>query len=125
MYIDNTFYHKLQELHMQEFDWKNNNCGFFVGKMLQFMYKKDFLKDFADKCTDEKTSFDLIQAKGGWHKVLTDAGLVKRKDNAIYVGDVVLCENAIGIYDGTKALFAGGAFRRKTAITSAYYYKEN
>jgi hypothetical protein len=124
MYIDHTFYNKLQELHTQKFDWQTNNCGFFVGKMLQFMYKKDFLIDFADKCTDEKTSFALIEQKGGWNKVLNDAGLVKREDKSIYVGDVVLCENAIGIYDGTKALFAGGVFRRKPAITSAYYYME-
>jgi len=89
------------------------------------MYKKDFLSDFSGKCTDEKTSFDLINQKGGWESVLNEAGLVKRQDKSIFVGDVVLCENAIGIYDGTKALFAGGAFRRKASITSAYYFKEN
>jgi len=125
MYIDHTFYNKLEQLHKEKFDWKTNNCGFFVGKMLEYMYKKDFLSEFSGKCTDEKTSFDLINQKGGWDNVLNEAGLVKRQDKSIYVGDVVLCENAIGIYDGTKALFAGGAFRRKAAITSAYYFKEN
>jgi hypothetical protein len=55
---------------------------------------------------------------------LSSAGFSKREDNAIYVGDVVIAENAIGIFDGNKALFAGGAFRDRNKITSVYYYTE-
>ena len=42
----------------------------------------------------------------------------------MYAGDVVICENAIGIYDGTKGLFAGGSFRNKGRITDCYIYTE-
>lgn len=125
MYIDSSFYSKLSELHNVKFDWQTNNCGMFVGKMLQFMYGKDFLSDYVGKCLDEKTSWKLIYQKGGWHNILTNAGFTKRTDNAIYVGDVVISDiNAIGIYDGSKALFAGGAFRDRNKITSVYYYTE-
>jgi hypothetical protein len=124
MYIDSTFYTKLSELHKEKFDWSKNNCGFFVGKMLKHMYGKDFLSEYIDKCVDEKASWRLIFQKGGWHGVLSSAGFSKREDNAIYVGDVVIAENAIGIFDGNKALFAGGAFRDRNKITSVYYYTE-
>ena len=124
MYIDHTFYNKLQELHNTKFNWRTNCCGVFVGKMLEFMYKKDFLSEFKDKLKDEKTNADLIQSKGGWHKILTDVGFVQRTDGSMYVGDVVICENAIGIYDGTKGLFAGGAFRSRGTITNVYHYTE-
>jgi hypothetical protein len=123
--IDSSFYKKLEELHGKKFDWGTNNCGFFVGYMLQFMHGKDFLREFVDKCTDKETSFNLIKQKGGWHKVLSDAGLVKRQDDAMHVGDVVICENAIGIFDGYKGLFAGGVFRSREKITDVYYYLEN
>ena len=124
MYIDSTFYKKLEELHKRKFDWQTNNCGFFVGYMLQFMYGKDFLRDFIDKCKDKETSFDLIKQRGGWHNVLTNAGFTKRQDNSMYAGDVVISENAIGISDGIKGLFAGGTYRSKEKITDVYYYTE-
>jgi len=125
MYIDSSFYNKLSQLHNVKFDWQTNNCGMFVGKMLQFMYGKDFLSEYVDKCLDEKTSWKLIYQKGGWHNILVNAGFTKRTDNAIYVGDVVISDNnAIGIYDGSKGLFAGGAFRDRNKITSVYYYTE-
>ncbi len=123
-YIDSTFYKKLEELHKQQFDWKTNNCGLFVGRMLQFLYKKDFVKDFIGKCLDEKTSFKLIEEKGGWHNVLTSAGLVKRQDKTLFPGDVVICENAIGISDGFNGFFAGGKLRSKNQITDVYFYSE-
>jgi hypothetical protein len=82
------------------------------------------LAEFKGKVKDEDTNANLIKSKGGWHTVLSTAGFAKRNDTAIYAGDVVLCENAIGIYDGTKALFAGGAFRSKDKITDVYYYTE-
>jgi len=124
MNIDSSFYNKLEELHKAKFDWEKNNCGFFVGYMLQFMYGKDFLSDFIGKCKDEKSAFRLIEEKGGWHSVLTSAGLIKRNSSVIQAGDVVISDRAIGIYDGRKGLFAGGAFRNRERITDAYYYTE-
>lgn len=124
MYIDSSFYNKLQELHAIKFNWRTNCCGTFVGKMLEHMYQKDFLSEFKDKLKDEKTNSLLIASKGGWHNILTNVGFVKRNDRAMYAGDVVVCENAIGIYDGTKGLFAGGSFRNKGRITDCYIYTE-
>jgi len=123
-YIDSKFYSKLEELHKKKFDWETNNCGFFVGYMLKYLYNKDFLADFIGKCKDKETSFNLINEKGGWHNVLTSAGFKKREEKVMYPGDVVISENAIGISDGYKGLFAGGAFRPKNQITDVYYYTE-
>jgi len=122
--IDSAFYKKLEELHSKKFDWETNNCGFFVGYMLKYLHNKDFLNDFIGKCKDKETSFRLIHQRGGWHNVLTDAGLCKRENGVMHVGDVVISENAIGISDGYKGLFAGGAFRSKKQITDVYYYTE-
>lgn len=125
MYIDSSFYNKLSELHRVKFNWATNNCGYFVGKMLKYMYNKDFLAEFDGKCIDQKSSLNIVSQNGGWYAILTKAGFSKRTDKAVYVGDVVICENAIGIYDGTKALFAGGTFRTKDKITDVYYYTNN
>lgn len=88
------------------------------------MYKKDFLSEFRDKVKDEQTNAELIKSKGGWHSVLTNAGFIRRQDKTMYPGDVVIAENAIGISDGYKGLFSGGAFRGKDKITDVYYYTE-
>lgn len=124
MSVNSSFYKKLEELHKRKFDWSTNNCGFFVGYMLNFMYGKDFLSEFKDKCKDKETSFSLIMQKGGWHKVLTDAGLVKREDKSMFAGDVVISDNAVGMSDGYRGLFAGGAFKTREEITDVYYYTE-
>jgi hypothetical protein len=124
MNIDSTFYKKLEELHRRKFDWSTNNCGFFVGYMLNFMYGKDFLSEFKNKCSDKDSAFSLIEQRGGWHKVLTDAGFIKRQDKSMFPGDVVIADNAIGMSDGYKGLFAGGAFRPREKITDVYYYSE-
>jgi hypothetical protein len=123
-YIDSTFYSKLEKLHKIKFDWRTNCCGFFVGKVLEHIHKKDFLAEFRDKVKDEQTNWDLIKSKGGWHSVLINSGFVKRNDKIMYPGDVVICENAIGISDGYKGLFSGGTFRSRTEITDVYYYSE-
>jgi hypothetical protein len=111
-------------LQKNQFDWKTNNCGLFVGRMLEFLYKKNFVRDFIGKCLDEKTSFKLIEEKGGWHNVLTSAGFVKRQDKTLFPGDVVISENAIGISDGFNGFFAGGKLRSKNQITDVYFYLE-
>lgn len=122
--MDSSFYKKLEELHKKEFDWQTNNCGLFVGKMLRFMYGKDFVKDFIGKCIDEKSSWKLIEEKGGWHNILINAGFVKRSNNSLFAGDVVIAENAIGISDGYNGFFAGGKHRPRSQITDVYYYTE-
>ena len=124
MYIDSTFYNKLQELHRLPFDWETHNCGLFTAKMLEFMYNKDFSSDFVGKCTSKEAAFALIAEKGGWHNVLVSAGFVKRTDDSMYAGDVVLCENALGISDGYKGLFAGRVFRSRDKIEAVYQYNE-
>ena len=121
MNFDSSFYNKLSELHNKKFDWKTNNCGLFVGEVLKLMYNRDFNHTFMSDYSDEKSAFDYIQNKGGWHSVLSSVGLKKRENDTICVGDVVICEKAIGIFDGNNALFAGGAFRRRNKITEAYY----
>ena len=121
MTFDSSFYNKLQELHQQKFDWKTNNCGLFVAEIYKSIYNKDFASMFSGDYNDEQSAFDYVKSKGGWDNILTSCGLKKRTENTIYVGDVVLCENAIGIFDGTNALFAGKAFRRRNKITDAYY----
>ena len=124
MYIDSSFHNKLHELHVKPFDWTTNNCGIFVGHMLEHMYSKDFLSSYLDKCIDETSSMQIISDAGGWDNILASAGFEKRTDDTIHVGDVVLAENGIGIWDGSKGLFAGRAFRRRDNIASTYFYKE-
>ena len=79
------------------------------------------LQNQIEYLSDEKTNSLLITSKGGWHNILTSAGFVKRNDRAMYAGDVVICENAIGIFDGTNGLFAGRAIRRRNKLTDSYY----
>jgi hypothetical protein len=121
MNFDSSFYNKIQELHQIKFDWKTNNCGLFAAEIYKFLYKKDFSKDFSGDYYDEVSAFQFIENKGGWDNILKSCGLKKRQDGIICIGDVVLCEKAIGIFDGTNALFAGKAFRRRNKITDAYY----
>lgn len=121
MNFDSSFYKKLQELHQKKFDWKTNNCGLFVAEVYKTIHNKDFASLFNGDYNDEKSGFEYIQNKGGWDTVLKSCGLSKREDGIILMCDVVLCEKAIGIFDGTNALFAGGAYRRRNKITDAYY----
>jgi hypothetical protein len=121
MTFDSSFYNKLQELHQKKFDWKTNNCGLFVAEIYKAIYNRDFANMFAGDYYDKESAYKYVETKGGWDNILKSAGLSKREDGTILIGDVVLCEEAIGIFDGTNAIFAGKAFRRRNKITDAYY----
>jgi len=121
MTFDSSFYNKLQELHQKEFCWKTNNCGLFVAEVYKNIHNRDFASEFAGDYYDEESAYKYIEYKGGWDNILKSCGLKKREDGVICIGDVVLCEKAIGIFDGTNAIFAGKAFRRRNKITDAYY----
>lgn len=122
MKADTLFYNTLLEHHKQPFDWKTNNCGLFVAKIYSKLLNKDFVSDFDGDYHDKETAFDYIKAKGGWENILCNAGFAKRTGKDIHAGDIVICENAIGVYDGFKGLFAGGAVRKYSRIESAYHY---
>jgi hypothetical protein len=121
MYYDSTFFNKLSELHKEKFDWKSNNCGLFVARVFNYIHHKDYESIFSGEYHDELSAFKYVKSKGGWDSILKSCGLKEREDSKILIGDVVLCENAIGIFDGTNGLFAGGAIRRRNKLTHAYY----
>ena len=121
MHFDSTFHHKLSELHRAQFDWKKNNCGLFVARVFKYIHNQDFESKFSGDYHDAISGFKYVKNKGGWDSILKSCGLRERENNKIFIGDVVICENAIGVYDGTNGLFAGGAIRRRNKLTHAYY----
>lgn len=120
--MNSEFYNILQEYHGVPFDWKTNNCGLFVAKIYTRLYNKDFVSMFTADYDDEKSAFEYLNSKGGYDAILLSLGFEKRQDGKIFAGDIVVCENAIGIYDGGIGLFAGSAYRRRAKLESAYYY---
>jgi hypothetical protein len=124
MINDSRLYKALAECHSIPFDWKTNNCGLFVANVFSKLYDIDIAEGLRGQYDDEASAFEFIKSLGGWDVILTNRGFVKRQKGRIYPGDVVISENALGIYDGYRGLFAGGAFRERNKITDAYTYLE-
>jgi hypothetical protein len=124
MNIDSTFFKIVEEEHSKKFDWETNNCGLFIGHILSRIYNKDFTTGLTGAYTDKDSAFAFIQNLGGWDKILTDRGFIKRTDDKLHRGDVVVAENALGIWVGKRAFFAGGAVRERAKIEAVYYYNE-
>lgn len=125
MNIDSTYHKAVDEQMRVPFDWKTNNCGLFVANIYSKITGKDYVSMFKGDYVDEKSAFQYVKDNGGWEKILINAGFTKREDGNIQRGDVIVCENAIGIFDGRFGLFAGGAYRRRNKIEAAYYLQEN
>ena len=124
MNTDSTFYKTIEQYYKQPFNWKTHNCGLFVGKVYTKMYNKDFVTPFMGYYNDESSARQYVEDNGGWDTMLKTNGFIKRENNSMTAGDVVVCDNAIGIYDGNLGLFAGGAYRRRSKLKTAYYYTE-
>lgn len=124
MKIDGEYYKAVSEQRSKPFDWKTNNCGLFVANIYSKITGKDYVSMFKGDYVDEKSAFEYVKNQGGWQNILVNAGFIKREEGNIQRGDVILCENAIGIFDGRFGLFAGGAYRRRNKIEAAYYIKE-
>ena len=124
MITDSRLYKALIECHNIPFDWKTNNCGLFVANVFNKLYGIDIANGLRGQYEDEKSAFQFVKNLGGWDIILTSKGFVRRKNDAIYIGDVVISENALGIFDGYRGLFAGGVFRERNKITDAYEYLE-
>ena len=118
---DSKFFSVLEAEHKIQFDWTKNNCGLFVARVYKQITGYDYESLFVGNYNDKYSAFDYIKQKGGYEKILTDLGFSKRSNNIIHTGDIVICQNAIGIYDGNKGLFAGGVFRQRNRIKAAYF----
>ena len=121
MIFDSKFYNKLAALHSKDFDITTNNCGLFVGAVYKEIYNIDLLSSFSIVYSNEAEAFEYIKSRGGWDTILTELNFKKRLDDHIHIMDIVICENAIGIFDGTNGLFAGRATRRRNKLTDSYY----
>lgn len=125
MDIDSKFFKIVDEEFSKPFDWQTNNCGLFVGRIYSRIYGKDFTKGLKGRYKDEKGAWKFIKRKGGWEKVLPNLGLEEKSVTQLKRGDVVIADNALGIWMGAVAFFAGGATRKRSELETVYHYNDS
>ncbi len=119
--VESKFFNAILKYHPEPFDWANNNCGQFVGKVYGDVLERDFVSGLSGSYTDKLSAFHFLHEQGGWDGILTNLGFVRRPEGKLVRGDVVVVENALGLWVGDKALYAGGAYKKRNEVTAAYY----
>lgn len=124
MNITPHFHNIVSEQLKTPFKYGENDCGLFVHSVYKKAFGIDLASDLVKTYSDELHAIGTILKLGGWDKILVNRGFSKLDNiNLIQRGDVVVCENAVGIYVGNcKAVFAGNVERKFDKIESAYRY---
>lgn len=120
--IINSKFHKAVEAKMTApFVWGQNDCALMVADIYRDVTGVDLAEGIRGTYDSEYTATRKIIQLGGWENILLSRGF-SRIENKNYVqrGDVVIAENALGIWIGKTALFAGGVSRDMDQLTAVY-----
>ena len=121
--ITSTFFAVVDETAKLPFLYGKNDCAQFVATIYRNAFGIELIKNIPAYGT-KYTAYRTIVKLGGWEKLLIDRGFEKTSTPSR--GDVVVCENALGVWLGNnKAIFSGGVFRSMENITAAFKYKGN
>lgn len=120
--ITPEFHHVVQEEYLKPFQYGTNDCALMVANVYKRLIGIDFAEGIRGTYTDEYHAARTIVKLGGWEGILSERNFVKITNHKIRRGDIVICEGALGIWTGDKALFAGRAYRKLSELDSIYRY---
>lgn len=124
MIINSTFFDAIARHQHNPFIWGSNDCALFVANIYLELFGTDLAADVRGTYDTEYDGMRKIIKMGGWDGILSKRNFTKIDTNFVSRGDVVIAENAMGIWVGTYAIFAGNIVRPLTAVTAVYRYKE-
>lgn len=125
MIINTKFFDVVASKQALPFVWGSNDCALFVAAIYLEMTGIDLGADVRGTYETEYDGMRKIISMGGWEAILTGRGFIKLPNkNFVKRGDVVVAENALGIWMGTHAIFAGNIVRPMQSITEAYKLEE-
>ena len=121
--INSNFHRAVETKQSQPFQWGVNDCALFVADIYLEVTGKDFAEGIRGTYDTEYYGMRTIVELGGWDEILTERGFSKLSHkNMLTRGDVVVYQNALGIWLGRYAIFAGGSHRPFEDVEDAYTY---
>jgi NlpC/P60 family len=123
--IINSEFHKAVDRKMKEpYSWGKNDCAHFVADIYLEVTGVDIAEGVRGTYDNERDGMRKIVELGGWDKILTDRGFTEITNrNYVSRGDLVIVDNALGIWVGRYAVFAGAKHRKLEAIEKVYRHK--
>lgn len=119
--INSAFHDAVKAKMTAPFVWGTNDCALMVADIYLAVTGEDLAEGIRGTYDDEYHAMRTIVELGGWDNILTQRGFVQLSNfNFLQRGDVVISDNALGIWIGNGALFAGGLIRDRSQIVSAY-----
>jgi len=122
MIINSKFHNAIAIRQNKPFVWGENDCALFVADIYLDVSGIDLAEGIRGLYNTKYDGVRLIVDLGGWDEILVLRGFEKINTNMVKRGDVVISENALGIWIGDKGLFAGGAVKKLEDITDAYHH---
>ena len=106
--INSNFHLAVEKYRALPFAWGSNDCALFVANIYDEAFDIDLAEGIRGTYYDEYHGMRKIVELGGWDKLLTDHGFVKRDNiNFVQRGDIVIFENSLGIWLGTWPCLRG------------------
>jgi hypothetical protein len=119
--INSTFHEAVKAKMAAPFAWGTNDCALMVADIYHEVTGLDLAEGIRGTYSTEYEAMRKIVELGGWDAILTQRGFTQIDNlNFVQRGDVVISDNALGIWIGRNALFAGGIIRDRNQLTAAY-----
>jgi cell wall-associated NlpC family hydrolase len=121
MQVGLRFFDVVMEESARPFQYGTNDCCTFCISV----YKKAFGIELANpkyNYSDRYHAARVMVKEGRLKGMLETRSFSKINKYHAKPGDVVVCEKALGIWVGTKAVFAGGSYRTLDEVEEVYTY---